>query len=354
VVRERIARAGALRCLALGAGFLVAAGASAAPALDEARLARALDRAAGMTRLHALIVARDGATVVERRFRGPGLDVPVNIKSVSKSIIAALVGAAIGRGILRGPDQPIAALLPGQMPDDGDARLATITVGHLLSMRAGLERTSGRNYGRWVASGNWVRFALARPFVDEPGGGMLYSTGNSHLLSAILTRAAGRSTRALAEDWLGAPLGIGIPAWQTDPQGIYFGGNNMVLSPRALLRFGELYRNDGVVDGRRVLPDGWVRDSWTPRAQSRFSGDYYGYGWFITEACGSPLYYARGFGGQFVYIAPAFALTVVITSDATIHTRIGGYRDALRALVAQDLVPAAVRAGRTGTATPDC
>ena len=66
--------------------------------------------------------------------------------------------------------------------------------------------------------------------------------GSSHLLSAVLTRASGRSTHALAREWLGEPLGIEIPPWPRDPQGIFFGGNDMLMSPRALLRFGELYR----------------------------------------------------------------------------------------------------------------
>ena len=70
---------------------------------------------------------------------------------------------------------------------------------------------------------------------------MLYSTGSSHLLSAVLTRASGRSTHDLAREWLAEPLGIELPPWPRDPQGIYFGGNDMLMSPRALLRFGELY-----------------------------------------------------------------------------------------------------------------
>ena len=62
--------------------------------------------------------------------------------------------------------------------------------------------------------------------------------------------------RSLAQEWLAEPLGITVPAWPRDPQGIYFGGNDMLMSPRALLRFGELYRNDGVWQGRRILPEG--------------------------------------------------------------------------------------------------
>jgi CubicO group peptidase (beta-lactamase class C family) len=335
-------------CVLTMASVLIAADARrpahAERLLDAALLASAVERAEKLPRLHALIVARNGEAIIERAFRGPGLDAPVNVKSVSKSLISALVGIAITRGELTGPDQPIAPLLSEHMPAQADARLNRITIGHLLSMRAGLERTSGRNYGRWVASDHWVRHALSRPFADEPGGRMLYSTGNSHLLSAILSQATGRSTHTLARAWLGAPLDIDIPPWQRDPQGIYLGGNNMALSARDLFRFGELYRNGGAYRGQRIIDESWVRASWSPRTRSPFSGDEYGYGWFITRICGQAVYYARGFGGQFVHIAPSLAMTVVITSDSTTHTRIDNYRGALTSLLRDELVPAALKA----------
>jgi CubicO group peptidase (beta-lactamase class C family) len=332
------------RAAALLGAMLLAAPAPAAPAMDAALLDVAFARAAGLPRLQSLIVARHGVVIRERAFRGPGLDAPVNVKSASKSVISALVGIAIARGALAGTDQPIAPLLADRLPAKRDPRLARITIGNLLSMQAGLERTSGVNYGRWVQSSDWVRFALARPFSDEPGGQMLYSTGNSHLLSAILTRATGRSTLDLARDWLGGPLGIRIPDWDRDPQGVYLGGNNMRLSPRALLRFGELYRNGGMHDGKRVLDEAWVKASWTPRTTSRFSGHAYGYGWFIGRYCGVDVPYARGFGGQFVHVSPGLGLTVVITSDTSARTRIGGYREQLTTLIADELVPAAIKA----------
>jgi CubicO group peptidase (beta-lactamase class C family) len=230
--------------------------------------------------------------------------------------MAALAGAAIERGILDGVDQRIAPVLDGLVPADADPRVEAITIDHLLTMRAGLERTSGRNYGRWVNSSDWVRYALSRPFVDQPGGRMLYSTGSYHLLSAVLTRASGRSTLELAREWLGEPLGIDIPPWTRDPQGFYLGGNNMMLAPRALLRFGEMYRQGGSYGGRRVLPASWVETSWTPRVRSRFTGHDYGYGWFIARAGGHRVHYAWGYGGQMIYVVPDLALTVAITSNA--------------------------------------
>lgn len=325
----------------------------AANGLDRVLLGRAMERAAGLPRLHALIVARHGRVLAERAFRGPGLNVPVNVKSVSKSVISALVGIAVSQGALKGVDQPIAGLLADRLPQNPDPRLRKITLDHLLSMRSGLDRTSGRDYGRWVQSRDWVRHVLSRGFADEPGGRMLYSTGNTHVLSAILTRVTGRTTLALAREVLGRPLGITIPAWQRDPQGIYLGGNNMLLSPRALRRFGELYREGGVYRSERVLAESWIAESWRPRTRSPFSGDEYGLGWFITEVCGQMVYYARGFGGQFVYVSRSLDLTVVITSDPTKNTRVDGYRSDLRALIYDDLVPAALKAdGKTcGTGT---
>ena len=118
----------------------------------------------------------------------------------------------------------------------------------------------------------------------------------------------------------------------------------MALSARDLLRFGELYRNGGVHRGQRVIAESWVRESWTARTRSPFSGDAYGYGWFITNVCGHPVYYARGFGGQFVHVAPSLAMTVVITSDSSTPTRVDNYRGALNALLREDLVPAALKA----------
>jgi CubicO group peptidase (beta-lactamase class C family) len=320
--------------------------------LDPALLEQTLARAAALPRLHTLLVARDGAELLARRFRGPGLEQPVNVKSVSKSVMAALAGAAIERGVLAGVDQPIAPLLDDLVPADADPRVGAITIDHLLTMRAGLERTSGRNYGRWVNSPDWVRYALSRRFVDQPGGRMLYSTGSYHLLSAVLTRVSGRSTLELARAWLGEPLGIEISPWTRDPQGIYLGGNNMLLSPRALLRFAEMYRLSGAWQGRRVLAGSWIEASWTPRVRSRFTGHAYGYGWFIARARGHPVFYGWGYGGQMIYVVPDLALTAVMTSDHSGPSGRSGYVRALHALLADGIVPAAERPGGGADGTP--
>lgn len=298
------------------------------------------DEARGYQRLHSIVVAHQGEVVHEHHQGGPGVDAPANIKSLSKTVLAALVGAAIETDIVESTDQSLVSLLGDRVPQAADPQVAEITVSHLLSLQAGLERTSGQHYGAWVASRNWIEYALTRPFVDEPGGRMLYSTGSSHLLSAALTEASGESTYALAQRLLAEPLDVAIPPWLQDPQGIYFGGNDMQISPRGLVEIGELYRNDGMVEddngnAERVLPEGWVEQSWTPRGTSRWTGDGYGYGWFITRLGGEDTYYGRGFGGQALFVVPERALTIVMTADPSPPSPGGQFQERLNEMVAE-------------------
>lgn len=304
-----------------------------------------VEEARSLERLHGVLVAVDGEPVLAEVVRGPALDKAVNIKSLSKTVMAALVGVAVREGVFEGPEQPITEVI--SVPPAADQRVREITIGHLLSMQAGLQRTSGPHYGPWVNSDNWVNHALTQPFVDEPGGDMLYSTGSYHILSAALTETTGKSTLVLARSWLGEPLDITIPSWPTDPQGIYFGGNDMRLSPLALLAIGELYRNDGRHGGVQILPEGWVNTSWQPRGESRYTDDRYGYGWFVTELHGYEVYYGRGYGGQMLYVVPDLAVTAVITSDPSPPSS-PSFTQKLDALMERYILPAVEQ--RSGSA----
>lgn len=276
----------------------------------------ALERAAELPRLHSLLISHQGNLVVERYYNGRGPDDIANIKSASKSIISALVGAAIERGHLQ-LDQSIAPFFPAHA-DLLEGDKARISIRDLLTMQSGLETTSNRNYGRWVLSDDWVRFALSQPLEDPPGTVMEYSTGDTHLLSAILNRATGESTLEFARRVLGRPLGFRLADWPTDPQGIHFGGNDMEFTPRQMLRFGRLYLEDGRHDGRQVLPADWVEASLEAQTVSpRGRGDrYYGYGWWIRDMAGYRTTYAWGYGGQFILLVDELDLVVVTTSSS--------------------------------------
>ncbi len=269
----------------------------AMPALAQSLPASSLGEvqinAEAMEQLHALVVIQGGEERLAIAPRGPGLDRIANIKSVSKTIVALLTGIAIDRGHLSGPNARVLPLL--DRAETGDAR-DSLTVGNLLSMQTGLATTSGANYGAWVSSNDWVDYVLDAPAESRPGA-FIYSTGGWHVLGALLARVTGRDLHNLARNWLGDPLGVEIPRWYRDPQGLYLGGNQMGLTPRSLARIGEMVRRGGLWNDTQVVPANWIEMSWQPRARSPWSGDQYGYGWFLTQIAGQEAAYGRGYGG---------------------------------------------------------
>jgi CubicO group peptidase (beta-lactamase class C family) len=307
--------------------------------LTLARQPEALESAAKsasqLPRLKSLLVSHKGAIVLERYFNGARATQTANIKSASKSIISALVGIAVSRGLIKSVDQKIGDYFP-ELSGDPEPKKRDITIEDLLTMRSGLDSTSGRNYGAWVQSPNWVRFVLRRPLIDEPGTRVEYSTGSSHLLSAILTRAAKMSTWQFAQEALAKPLGFTLAKWTTDPQGIYFGGNEMSMTPRQMIRFGELYLNDGRAGGQQVLAKSWIDRTRVARGRSRWGSDReYGYGFWIRPFAGHDSYYAWGYGGQFIFILPGKDLVIVTTSRSDVSRERRDHNDAIYDIVEQ-------------------
>jgi len=253
--RRYLLRTGAATSLAVTLpGVAAALGMATSTAPSAAALQRFVTEAASIERLQAVVVSHRGEPLLAERFRGPAPERQVNVKSVSKTLVAALTGAALHEGVLDSVRRNLGELAPSLVPAGADARVGTLTIEDLLTMRAGLERTSGANYGAWVSSADWVSDALGR----------------------------------------------------------HMGGNQMVLSPLELARIGALYLNGGTVGTRRVFAADWIETSFTPRTRSPWSGDAYGYGWFLRDLDGVQAAYARGYGGQFMHVVPDRQLVVVL------------------------------------------
>lgn len=307
---------------------------------DPFALAAAVDRAADLAPLTSLLVARDTTTVAEVYFRGMAPDQGANLKSASKSVLSALTGIALADGALERVNQPIGPFFPTLLANA--PRKQRITVRNLLTQQAGLESTSFGNYGEWVASTDWVADALRRPLVDHPGGDMIYSTGTTHVLGAVLAEATGQSLRTYAQDRLFDPLGVRIRNWQQDPQGRYFGGNNMALTPQGMLRFGQLYLNDGRFEGKQILPADWIDCSWRTYVRSTYHGHQYGYLWFTHDFAGERVAFAWGYGGQYIFVVPRLDLVVVCTSSLRNRPRGNDdHNEQLLRLLAEHIIPAA-------------
>jgi CubicO group peptidase (beta-lactamase class C family) len=294
-----------------------------------------------LPRLRSLLISIDGELVDERYFHGARSTHRANLKSASKSIISTLIGIALDRGQLKSIRDPIAKFFPEHLGAKAEAAKNRITIEDLLTMRSGLETTSNVNYGRWVTSANWVGHVLTRPLIEEPGGRMIYSTGNSHLLSALLTKATKMSTFEFARRYLAEPLGIAIHPWTRDPQGIYLGGNDMHLTPRAMLKYGELYLNRGRMHEKQIVSAHWVEESLKARTRSSWSGRDYGFGWWIDNLGGQTIHYAWGHGGQFIVTVPRLRLVVVTTAVPAPDDGRREHQRAIYDLMERHLIPTA-------------
>lgn len=294
----------------------------AAPVVVRAAPDAVQEALGALTQLHSIQVQKGDDLVFAAAPRGPGLTRFANIKSCSKSIVALLLGAAIDRGDVPGVRSTLADVAPRLLSPGVTRGVEMITLEDLVTLRAGLERTSGANYGVWVSSPNWVADALARPMVAPPGTRMLYSTGSTHVLGAALAEVTGQSLLTQARETLGAALDVDIPAWTRDPQGYYLGGNDMALTPQAMLKIAVLMRDRGRYGDTQVISERWADASLRPYGRSPWSGLSYGYGWFL-----SPSGYAlgRGYGGQIIAAHRARNLAVAITSDPTRPARSAGY-----------------------------
>lgn len=283
--------------------------------LDPARLEEGIDHLGALQGVRSVLVTRRGSIVAERSFGGSDANGdPHNIKSASKSLLSALVGIAFERCEISGPEATLAELLP-EYARDLPAEKARITLDDLLTMRSGLRSTSGPQYGPWVATKDWVAGALTQPLVAPPGTEFTYSTGNTHLVSAILTEACGKSTLELAREWLVGPIGGRIASWERSPEGYYLGGNNLSITPRDLARLGQLYLQGGRWDGRQVVPADWVTESTREHAEGwpeRYGA--YGYFWWLPPDDPWASFAAIGYGGQLLYVVPELEMVVVVTS----------------------------------------
>lgn len=164
----------------------------------------------------------------------------------------------------------------------------------------------------FAASGNAVQFFLDLPTVYEPGEYWVYTTGASHLLSAIIQEATGMSTRDFAEEYLFDPLNMTIGGWSVDAQGIHIGGTLLYVTPRAMAKLGLLYLNNGTWDGQEIIPEDYVAQSIQPRVSAVLLASHYGYQWWIDAG----IYSARGSNGQYIHVIPEYNIVISITANA--------------------------------------
>jgi len=293
---------------------------------------------------YAVVVVHRGRLVAERyggtlpRFDGPGRpvapDTPLLSWSVAKSMLHAVIGMLAGDGLL---DPARRADVPAWSTPDDPRR--AITVAHLLAMRDGLDfredyedpDASDVMQMLWGSGqADMAAFAADRPLAAPPGTRYSYSTGTSMVLSGIVARLLGPGApyRAYLDDRLFGPLGMSGTTPTLDDAGSWVAGSYVHAPAHDFARFALLYLRDGVWEGRRLLPVGWVDAGRTPRSVDPDDGSLYGAHWWVRD---DPLgtFWAAGHDGQYLDLVPSLDLAVVRLgrTDSSRSAAVRAWRD---------------------------
>ncbi|MEL7373679.1 MAG: serine hydrolase, partial [Pseudomonadota bacterium] len=269
----------------------------------------------------SVLLARDGALVLETYFGNWDRDDLHSSRSASKAITSALVGIAIDQGFIASVDTPVLPYFPeyaGEI-ENWDSRKEDITLAHLLSMTSGVRGNEDAMY----PTDDWIKFYLDQPLVADPGDTFSYATSGVVTLGNVITRASDLRVPAFTDRYLFEPMGITAYRWpitnSRGSQGLAMTGGGLNLRPRDMLKFGQLYLDGGVWRGERLISAEWVEASTQKHATSNLYGEDFGYLWRMIdrEVNGKPVrsFEAWGNGGQFIMVFPAFDLVAVFTGE---------------------------------------
>ena len=268
--------------------------------------------------IHSLIVIRNGHVILEAYYYPYARDQKHVLNSCTKSFVSALVGIAIEKGYVPSENSTVLDYLSEYRITDYELK-RKIAIKHLLTMTSGIDwpqyGPNNINDKMTKSNGDWVGFILDRPMVAEPGRRSNYSNGDAHLLSAIIQKATGETALDFGWEHLFKPLSISDVRWDYDPRGISIGSATMYLTPRDMAKLGSLYLNDGLWEGKTIVPADWVHASLQSHTKIEISGGFadYGYYWWIYPDLG--MYEAWGGAGQRIGIFPKLNIVTVMTAD---------------------------------------
>jgi CubicO group peptidase (beta-lactamase class C family) len=282
--------------------------------MDSSRLERASVVLADLPYTWSFLVIRGGDLVFERYYHGSAKNQSNNVHSASKSIWGAAIGIAIDQGRIPGADATIASTLPSRYVAVMDSETRTVTVRDLLTMTSGSRWDEDTTETEIQQTPDWVAATLQLPRAASPGTLFNYSTGSSHLSSAVLSSATRTTGCEFIHENLLAPMDIVAEHWGRDPQGYFSGGYNFSATPRELAKFGLLYLHNGRWNGRQLVPAAWVAASMTNQVDAGAPYSY-GYDFWLRDIAGHHVAMAWGFGGQMIYIIKDLDLVVVMTTN---------------------------------------
>ncbi|NGM83477.1 serine hydrolase [Paenibacillus sp. 7124] len=282
------------------------------------------DRAINKTKVKSCLILKDG-TLVYQYFKSNKIrDNLGRINSCTKSIVSVLIGIAIEEGFIPSVDMTMERYFPDIVNNQADSRKKDITIEHLLTMSVGIDWPE---FGEWnymppMCTHDVVKFVFDRELADDPGIRMNYNSGCSHVLSAVLMQATGMKTSVFADKHLFQPLGIEDYRWFEDAKGISYGSDGLRLLPYDMAKIGQLYLQEGIWKGKRIVPAEWIRNSTEPCFLTYDYIGHYAYHWWVTKVhpdqndftLNNRMFFAMGRNGQFIIVIPSLQTVIVFTS----------------------------------------
>ena len=296
--------------------------------IDSARIAELFERTSKgeFPGVDGIVIARHGVVVAESYFNGYSADRRHDTRSATKSVTSLLVGIAIDQKQLS-LDTSVVAFFPDYRPAGGwDSARSELRLRDLLTMRTGLacndfvDESPGNEEGMYPKA-DWTRFFLEIPDAPEHAGERFsYCTAGVMLAGELLARAVHRPVADFAEEKLWRPLGISGAAWARTPTGSARTGGNLELTPREMVKVGQLMLDKGRVRGRQVVSSGWLEQSCSPQVDESDTRYRYGFLWWLgnpqTDDPALPSCHASGNGGQKIFVLPTADLVVVFTGSS--------------------------------------
>ncbi|PGM07708.1 serine hydrolase domain-containing protein [Bacillus thuringiensis] len=275
--------------------------------------------------MNGMLVVQKGDYIFENYYNGHGPNDAFHIASVTKTVISALIGICIDKGYIKSVDQKVIEFF-----SEYNVNSSEITVRHLLTM------TAPHPFVDWqepleelCMQRDWVQYTLNRIGQGGEIGSFKYSSAGAHVLSAIITSVTGKSAREFANEYLFQPLGMSeisnynmkafgfddlfgkaVKGWVHDPNGISTGGWGLTLTVRDMAKFGQLYLNEGIHNGKQILSKSWIKES------IAMNSNQYGYLWWLREEEGVYSYCAMGDGGNIICCITERELVVAIASES--------------------------------------
>ncbi len=286
-------------------------------------------RSGALPNTHSVLVAQHGKLIYEAYFDGYDVVALHDLRSAQKTFTGAAVGAAIDAKLFDDVSERLYAHLPEsyQGTKESDPRKAQITLHHLLTMSSGIDavdfgtdKESPASEDAYQQSGNWAYTIVDAPMLNDPGSLGNYGSANACLAGVMLSNVTNSKPQLFMDEALFHPLGISNYVLQTDFEGTTYGAGGMFMSPRDMLKFGQLYLNGGTWRGKQVLSKSWIEKSWKRHTTLANSDKHEGYGYFWWErnysANGKEYlsHEARGAGGQYIAVIPLLDLVVSVTS----------------------------------------